>query len=148
MYFFYFNLLFLIWSQKNLVYYRNNETGFVIFDFRPLINLGGGVFFENTIGSRFIDQEVLHEISNLQDFQNIPKLFLFSTSCSGITFYGIVEQPVIRCLLCDRIIRWIPWFYHRLNMWESKKSYLDELPSYSVFCCPVPLFKILKLFDV
>jgi len=128
--------LFLIWSQKNLVYYRNNETGFVIYDFRPLVDLGGGVFFENTIGSRFIDQEVLHEISNLQDFQNIPRLFLFSTSCSGITFYGIVEQPVIRCPLCDRIIRWIPWFYHRLNMWESKKSYLDELPSYSVFCCP------------
>ncbi|KAL5180623.1 hypothetical protein HKD37_01G001712 [Glycine soja] len=93
---------------QNLVYYRNNETGFVIYDFRPLVDLGGGVFFENTIGSRFIDQEVLHEISNLQDFQNIPRLFLFSTSCSGITFYGIVEQPVIRCPLCDRIIRWIP----------------------------------------
>ncbi|KAG5060474.1 hypothetical protein JHK87_001503 [Glycine soja] len=89
--------------QKNLVYYRNNETEFVIYDFRPLVDLGGGVFFENTIGSRFIDQEVLHEISNLQDFQNIPKLFLFSTSCSGVTFNGIVEQPVIRCPLCDRI---------------------------------------------
>ncbi|KAG5069178.1 hypothetical protein JHK85_001555 [Glycine max] len=80
--------------KKNLVYYRNNETEFVIYDFRPLVDLGGGVFFENIIGSRFIDQEVLHEISNLQDFQNIPKLFLFSTSCSGVTFNGIVEQPV------------------------------------------------------
>ncbi|KAG5060129.1 hypothetical protein JHK87_001158 [Glycine soja] len=88
---------------KSLVYYHNNETGFVIYDFRPLVDFGGGFFFENTIGSRFIDQEVLHQISNLQDFQNIPKLFLFSTSCSGITFYGIVEQLVIRCPLCDRI---------------------------------------------
>jgi len=127
--------LFLIWSQKSLVYYHNNETGFVIYDFRPLVDFGGGFFFQNTIGSRFIDQEVLHQISNLQDFQNIPKLFLFSTSCSGITFYGIVEQLVIRCPLCDRIIRWIPCFYHPVNMWESKKSYLDELSSFFVFCC-------------
>jgi len=134
-YFCYFNFFFLIRSQNKLVYYRHNETGFVIYDFRPLVNFGGGVFFENTIGSSFIDQEVLHQINNLEDFHNIPRLFIFCTSCSGVTFYGIVEQSIIRCPLCERIIRWIPWFYHSLNMWESKKSCLDELSLFSVFCC-------------
>ncbi|KAG5069137.1 hypothetical protein JHK85_001514 [Glycine max] len=95
-------------QQNKLVYYRHNETGFVIYDFRPLVNFGGGVFFENTIGSSFIDQEVLHQINNLEDFHNIPRLFIFCTSCSGVTFYGIVEQSIIRCPLCERIIRWIP----------------------------------------
>jgi len=93
----------------NLLYYYHLETGFVIYDFRPYVNFGGGVFLENDIGFSFTDEEVLHQLNNnIQDFVNVPNLLLFCCACSGRKYYGVVEVPVVRCPLCKRITMMLP----------------------------------------
>ncbi|WVZ16615.1 hypothetical protein V8G54_009597 [Vigna mungo] len=67
---------------SNLLYYYHVETGFVIYDFRPYVNFGEGVFMENDIGFNFTDHEVAQHI-NSEDFQNVPSLLLFRCACSG-----------------------------------------------------------------
>ncbi|CAJ1948554.1 unnamed protein product [Sphenostylis stenocarpa] len=92
-----------------LVYYHDYETGFVIYDFRPFVDFGGGVFLENDIGFSLTDDEVLEQINNnLQDFLSAPRLLLFVCACSGRNYYGVVEQPVVRCPLCKRITSLFP----------------------------------------
>ncbi|XP_029124761.1 uncharacterized protein LOC114915005 [Cajanus cajan] len=92
--------------QKELVYYRHCESGFVIFDFRPLIDFGEGICLENSTGCSFIDQEVIHQL--ISDNQGSKGLFLFRTSCTDKTFYAIVEQSIARCPLCKCLISWFP----------------------------------------
>ncbi|XP_027905537.1 uncharacterized protein LOC114165084 [Vigna unguiculata] len=86
---------------SNLLYYYHHETGFVIYDFRPFVDFGEGVFLENDIGFSFTDDEVVEQLrNNYEDFMNSPSLLLFCCGCSGKTYYGIIEQPVVRCPLC------------------------------------------------
>ena len=103
--------MFLIWLQSNLLYYYHHETGFVIYDFRPFVDFGEGVFLENDIGFSFTDDEVVEQLrNNYEDFMNSPSLLLFCCGCSGKTYYGIIEQPVVRCPLCKGITLMVPWF--------------------------------------
>lgn len=123
--------MFLIWSQTNLLYYFHMETGFVIYDFRPFVNFGGGVFLENDIGFTFTDEEVLQQLSDhIEDFMNVPKLLLFCCACSGRTYFGVVELPVVRCPLCKGITMLLPWFYRG---WKCKDHRNLVLMSYHCF---------------
>ncbi|KOM58033.1 hypothetical protein LR48_Vigan11g106600 [Vigna angularis] len=94
---------------SNLLYYYHLETGLVIYDFRPFVNFGEGVFMENDIGFNFTDQEVCQQLNNdYENFLNAPSLLLFCCACSGKTYYGVVEQPIVRCPLCKCITMMSP----------------------------------------
>ncbi|KAJ1382127.1 hypothetical protein SESBI_44537 [Sesbania bispinosa] len=95
--------------QTKLIYYSHNETGLMVLEFRPSVNIGGGVRMENSFWSTFIDEPIYHLM--IRDHQNshaLPRLFIFRTSCIGTDVYGIAEQAVVRCPFCSSIIRSCP----------------------------------------
>lgn len=117
-----------------IIYYEHSENGFQIFDFRPLINFGGGTYLENHFFSASINQPDLRQmIMNIQNSYGLPRLYLFCTTCIGSPLYAFVEQPVVRCPLCSRIS-----LYNLLDLivnylWESMKACLSEPSSFFIF---------------
>lgn len=117
-----------------IIYYEHSENGFQIFDFRPLINFGGGTYLENHFFSASINQPDLRQmIMNIQNSYGLPRLYLFCTTCIGSPLYAFVEQPVVRCPLCSRIS-----LYNLLDLivnylWEVMKACLSEPSSFFIF---------------
>ncbi|KAK7279169.1 hypothetical protein RJT34_24215 [Clitoria ternatea] len=90
--------------QGRIIYYRHGVTGFMIYDFRPLVNFGGGVYLEmveDPLGFNEIMREVRH-------LMGLPTLYLFCTDCAGRTVYGLVDNPLVSCPLCHTLIMFYP----------------------------------------
>ncbi|KAK7333441.1 hypothetical protein VNO80_30214 [Phaseolus coccineus] len=99
--------------QRRVVYYKQNENGEIVFDCRSPINVGGGVFMENSPLSSYMNQQsrlVVHQL--IREYQlsyECPRVFLFSISRNDERpFYHIVQEPVIQCPSCNITIRGLP----------------------------------------
>lgn len=71
------------------------------------MNFGEGVFMENDIAFNFTDHEVAQHLNN-EDIQNAPSLLLFRCACTGKSYHGVVEQPIVRCPICKSITKIFP----------------------------------------
>nr|XP_027186476.1 uncharacterized protein LOC113784457 [Cicer arietinum] len=92
--------------ETGLVYYKNCENGFVIYDFRPLVNIRRGIFWDNYSWSASIDcPDVRQMRASVQNSDALSKAYLFRiTCCTDIIIHCIVEQPVFRCFLCFSVV--------------------------------------------
>lgn len=117
----------LFWSQRKVIYYRHNETGVKIFDCRPLVGVGGGVYMENSPLSSYLNQYnrllLQQMITNSQPLQDLPRVFIYPINgIDGIPLYHIVQEPMIQCPSCSCIIRWFPWVYYLFDIWQLNKK--------------------------
>ncbi|CAL5191610.1 unnamed protein product [Lathyrus oleraceus] len=96
--------------ETGLVYYKHSENGFLIYDFRPLVNIRRGIFLDNSLNSASIDcADTRQMITNFQNSYGLSKVYLFRiTCCADITIHCIVDQPVFKCMLCHCIVGKLP----------------------------------------
>ncbi|XP_050918264.1 uncharacterized protein LOC127135650 [Lathyrus oleraceus] len=96
--------------ETGLIFYKHIENGFFIYDFRPLVNIRRGVFWNNFLWSASIDcPDTRQMITNSQNSDGVSSVYLFCiTCCDDITIYCIVDQPVFRCFICNGIVGRLP----------------------------------------
>ncbi|KAJ0053906.1 hypothetical protein Pint_02545 [Pistacia integerrima] len=95
--------------QNQTLHYRNVIDGTVIFDLRPIVNVGGSMFYVNDYWDELrraysfnnINSPLLHRQMN----HNGDYLVLVPATCCGPNVYLILPEPVFQCPFCYALLR-------------------------------------------
>ena len=83
--------------QTKVLYYKNLDDGTMVIDLRSWVNLGGGLYLENSIWYQLTGQSL--------DCQHDPNpVVILYTNCLGCLIYPIMPELVQLCPLCGQFV--------------------------------------------
>ncbi|GMY13006.1 protein CURLY FLAG LEAF 2-like [Fagus crenata] len=84
----------------DVLFYKNAVYGTIVIDLRPRINLGGGLFHDNSMWYDLTGRSSHYQalFRDYQHDQDSP--FLLYTNCCGSLVYLVVPELVQHCPLC------------------------------------------------
>lgn len=96
--------IYMIFLQTEILFYKNIVDGTIVLDMRPRVNLGGGLFFNNSLWQELTGNFPMNYHPNLYPGYNQPEnqnppIILYS-NCCGRLVYLVVPEFVQKCPLC------------------------------------------------
>ena len=110
--------------QTDVLFYKNAVYGTIVIDLRPRINLGGGLFHDNSMWYDLTGRSSHYQalFRDYQHDQDSP--FLLYTNCCGSLVYLVVPELVQHCPLCGCFVSFFGWsFRHGLLPYNKYHIY-------------------------